>query len=81
MSIKPVDMDRLRDESSIDYELRVLAGHYDVMYVEGHEVRVPICIAFHKLTHDEWAELWPSLDLASRERFGESYLDEVQRAS
>lgn len=104
------NQDPPRDESSIDYELRILAGHYDVMYLpgdgaaeflesiypavskilsrglaarlravidvlaRGHEVRIPKRIAFHKLTHDEWANLWPSIDLAIRERFGDEYL-------
>lgn len=70
------NQDPQRDESSIDNELRVLAGHYDVMYVAGHEVRVPKRIAFAKLSGDEWAELWPSLELAIRERFGGEYLQE-----
>lgn len=113
-----------RDEASIDYELRVRAGHYDVMLIgtddglqklacgldtivsairenlrgaEGlakminivaaalherakkMEVRVPKRIAFSKLSGDEWANLWPSLELAIRERFGEEYLGESQR--
>lgn len=59
-----------RDEESIDSELRVLAGHYTVMYVAGFEVRVPKRIAFDKLTAQEWAGLWTSLDLAMQERFG-----------
>jgi len=59
-----------RDESSIDYELRVRAGHYDVIYVDGVEVRIPKRIAFDKLTADEWAALWPSLDIAMQDAFG-----------
>lgn len=70
------NQDPLRDEGSIDHELRVLAGHYDVMYVDGHEVRVPKRIAFARLSHDEWMDLWPSLELAIRERFGEEYISE-----
>jgi hypothetical protein len=70
------NQDPQRDEDSIDHELRILAGHYDVMYVESHEVRIPKRIAFHKLTHDEWAELWPSLELAIRDRFGDEYIRE-----
>jgi|SRR5581483_3285099 len=106
------NQDPRRDESSIDCELRILAGHYEVMYVgknraasflstilpvvskvlpaaaaialrelinelsRGHEVRVPKRIAFHKLTADEWSALWPSIDLAIRERFGEEYIRE-----
>ena len=70
------NQDPQRDENSIDNELRVLAGHYDVMYVAGHEVRVPKRIAFAKLSGDEWAELWPSLELAICEHFGGKYLQE-----
>ena len=70
-----------RDEDSIDMELRVLAGHYDVMWVdlEGRKVRVavPKRIAFDKLTHDEWAQLWPRLEAAIAERFGHEYLPAV----
>jgi len=62
--------DPVRDENSIDYELRVRAGHFDVMFVDGHEIRVPKRIAFDKLTSDQWAGLWPSLDLAMFETFG-----------
>lgn len=71
-----MNQDPTRTEDSIDNELRILAGHYDVMYIAGHEVRVPKRIAFAKLTHDEWMELWPSLELAIRERFGEEFLEE-----
>ena len=106
------NQDPRRDESSIDYELRILAGHYDKMYLgkhpaakflssmlplvvkvlppsmaiqlrefitelsRGREVLVPKRIAFHKLSADEWAALWPSLELAIREHFGEEYIRE-----
>lgn len=66
-----------RSEASIDAELRVRAGHYEAMYVDGHEVRVPKRIAFHALTHDEWAQLWPSIEQAICEAFGPEYLAEV----
>lgn len=59
-----------RDEDSIDAELRIRAGHFDVMFVEGHEVRVPKRIAFDKLTADQWANLWRKLDYAMQEGFG-----------
>lgn len=68
-----------RSKDSIDSELRVLAGHYDVIHArrgnELYEVRVPRRIAFDKLDADEWAQLWPSLELAGRERFGSEYFD------
>jgi hypothetical protein len=70
------NQDPVRTEDSIDNELRILAGHYEVLYVQGHEVRYPKRIAFAKLTHDEWMELWPSLELAINEYFGEGYIQE-----
>jgi hypothetical protein len=66
-----------RTEASIDAELRVRAGHFDVIWVDGHECRVPKRIAFAQLTADEWAELWPSLELAIREHFGDEYIREL----
>lgn len=71
------NQDPPRDESSIDYELRIAAGHFEILWVDGHEVRVPKRIAFEKLSHDEWAELWKSLELAIAERFGSEYLPAV----
>lgn len=73
------NQDPQRDEASIDHELRVRAGHFDVMWVDGHECRVPKRIAFNRLSADEWAELWPSLELAIAEHFGGEYLGESQR--
>lgn len=73
------NQDPVRDEMSIDHELRVRAGHFDVFWVDGHECRVPKRIAFARLTGDEWAELWPSLELAIREHFGEGYILEPAR--
>lgn len=104
-----------RDESSIDHELRILAGHYDVIHIgrrrmpwwfgpladvlkkhgqlgawlvkrlrsrlcHAHDVYVPKRIAFAKLDHDQWMELWPSIELAIRERFGDEYLSEEKAA-
>ena len=72
--------DPVRDKDSIDYELRALAGHYDVMHARKgnalYEVRVPKRIAFDKLTAEEWEALYPSLELAGRERFGETYWEQ-----
>lgn len=59
-----------RSEASIDPELRVRAGHFDVLFVAGHEVHVPKRIAFDEMDAHEWAALWPSLDLAMQEGFG-----------
>lgn len=71
------NQDPQRTEDSIDSELRVRGGHYEVLLMDGHEVRVPKRIAFAKLSADEWAELWPSLELAIRERFGNEYIREA----
>jgi hypothetical protein len=71
-----------RDGDSIDYELRILAGHYDVLPVHGHEgveIRTPKRIAFAKLSADKWSDLWPSLELAIRQRFGEGYIEEGRK--
>lgn len=69
-----LNQDPQRDEDSIDYELRIRAGHYDVMFVDNFEVRTPKRIAFKKLTADQWEKLWPSLELAIREHFGDTYI-------
>lgn len=71
-----LNQDPQRTEDSVDQELRVRAGHFDVLWIDGHEVRVPRRIAFAKLSADEWSELWPSLELAIRETYGEEYIRE-----
>lgn len=71
------NQDPPRSEDSIDQELRVRAGHFDLMFIDGYQVRVPRRIAFDKLTHDEWMELWPSFELAIREHFGSEYIREA----
>ncbi len=63
-----------RDEDSIDAELRILAGHYEVMYFDGREVRVPKRIAFDKLDADQWNEYFRKAEIAIAERFGQEYL-------
>ena len=70
------NQDPQRDEDSIDAELRIRAGHFHVIWVDGHECKYPKRIAFAKLSGDEWAQLWPSLELAIREHFGEEYIQE-----
>lgn len=64
-----------RDKESIDYELRILAGHYDVMHVEGFEVRTPKRIAFAKLTQEQWEEYFQRAELAIAEKWGSEYLE------
>lgn len=71
------NQDPQRDEDSIDAELRVLAGHFEVMYVAGHEVRVPKRIAFNKMTADEWNEYFRKAEIAIAERFGPEFLPQV----
>lgn len=70
------NQDPVRDKGSIDNELRIRAGHFEVLFVEDCEVRMPKRIAFDELSADEWSALWPSLELAIRERFGEEYIRE-----
>lgn len=71
-----LNQDPQRTEDSIDAELRIRAGHFEVIFIDGHEIRLPKRIAFAKLSADEWSELWKSLELAIRETFGEGYIQE-----
>lgn len=71
------NQDPQRDADSIDYELRIRSGHYDVITIDGHEVRVPKRIAFAKLSAERWAALWPQFELAISTRFGNEYLAQV----
>lgn len=69
-------------KEAVSDELKVLAGHYEPMQVSlpgGDPVMVcrPKSIAFDELTHDEWMELWPSLEQAGIERWGAEYWLEV----
>ena len=75
------NQDPPRDESSIDMELRILGGHYEVMHVEGHEVRVPKRIAFDRMDGDEWAEYFRKVEQAIVVRFGDSYIAEIGRVA
>lgn len=68
-----------RDEDSIDHELRILAGHYETFTVDGQPFGFAKRIAFDKLTADEWADLWPRLEQAICERFGQEYIGESQK--
>lgn len=71
------NQDPPRDPDSIDYELRIRAGHFNVLFVDGFEIRTPKRIAFKKLSADQWAALWPSLEQAIAEHFGAEYLSQV----
>ena len=74
------NQDPPRDASSIDAELRIRAGHFDVLIFDGLEVRVPKRIAFAEMSGDQWEEFWQKAEQAIREHFGDSYIDERQRA-
>ncbi len=73
------NQDPPRDKDSIDLELRIRAGHFDVLLVEGHEIRVPKRLAFAKLSAADWENLWPSIEQAICRDFGPQYLE--QRAA
>lgn len=70
------NQDPQRTKESIDSEIRILSGHYEVMHVAGHEVRVPNRIAFDRMDGDEWAEYFQKAELAIADRFGSEYLGE-----
>ena len=71
------NQDPARNEHSIDMELRFRAGHKELVgEIGGKELWVPKRIAFDQMTADEWAGLWPSLELAIRETFGNEYIRE-----
>lgn len=77
-----VNQEPIRSKESISDELKILAGHYDVLTIQdadGFEVRKPRSINFESLTHDEWMALWPSLEQAGITRFGETFwLDDTE---
>lgn len=66
-----------RDEDSIEAEIRILAGHYEVMYFDGREVRVPKHIDFKSMDADAWNDYFKRAELAISERFGAEYLTEM----
>jgi hypothetical protein len=70
------NQDPPRDESSIDLELRIRAGHFEIFLMDGHEIRVPKTIRFAEMDADAWAELWPSIEQAITDRFGAEYIQE-----
>lgn len=72
------NQDPPRDEDSIDMEIRVLSGHYDVLPMGGgYEVRVPKRIAFEKMEADAWAAYFQKAEVAIAERFGPEYLAQI----
>lgn len=73
------NQDPPRDKDSIDLELRIRSGHYDVTFIDGFEVRSPKRLAFAKLSAEQWEALWPSIEQAICEHYGPEYLE--QRAA
>ncbi len=73
------NQDPPRDKDSIDHELRIRAGHFDVILVDGIECRIPKRIAFEKLNQDGWEDYLQRVELAISETFGHEYLE--QRAA
>jgi hypothetical protein len=69
------NQDPPRDKDSIDYELRIRSGHYDVLLVEGHEIRTPKRLAFDKLSQEQWESFWQRAELAISEWVGAEYLE------
>lgn len=69
------NQDPPRDKDSIDYELRIRSGHYDVFFVDGHEIRSPKRIAFDKLSQEAWEDYFQRVELAISEHFGVEYLE------
>lgn len=49
--------------------LKLKGGHVDIVQRGDEVIKVPRSISFEKLTADEWAEIWPSLDQAARDFF------------
>lgn len=73
------NQDPPRDTESIDHELRILAGHFDVMKLRDkasgviYDVLTPKRIAFHKMTAEQWAEYYKKGEPEWIARFGEEY--------
>lgn len=66
-----VNQEPPRSEWSIDYELRIAAGH--CVWIKSSKlgiVPIPNRIAFDQLTAEEWETLWPSIDQAMLNEFG-----------
>jgi hypothetical protein len=71
------NQDPARDEDSIDAEIRILAGHYEVMHFGDHEVHVPKRLAFSRMDADQWAEYFKKAEIAISERFGSCYVESL----
>jgi len=73
------NQDPPQTEDVIDHKLRIFAGHRETVFIDGRECVWAKRIAFDQLTADEWADLWPSLEQAIRENYGEEYIGESAR--
>ena len=70
------NQDPPRDSGSIDAELRIRAGHFEVLLFDGLEVRVPKRLAFTEMDADAWEKYWQRVEVAICETFGEEYIQE-----
>jgi hypothetical protein len=68
------NQDPPRDKDSIDHELRIRSGHYDVLTIEGFEIRTPKRLAFDKMSQEQWEAYWQKVEAAICEHFGPEYL-------
>lgn len=60
-----------RSEWTIDYSLRFWSGHVEeTRDHNGRVLEVAKRIAFDKLSPEEWATIWPSLEKTMIERYG-----------
>jgi hypothetical protein len=64
-----------RDKDGIDYEIRILAGHYNVLPGDGFEIRTPKRIAFAKLSQEQWEDYFQRAEQAIAEKWGPEYLE------
>lgn len=71
------NQDPPRDKDSIDAEIRIRAGHFDVVPINGFDVPVPKRIAFTKLTQEQWEEFFQKAEMAICQHFGPEYLEKA----
>jgi hypothetical protein len=74
------NQDPPRDKDSIDHELRIRAGHFDVLTIDGFNIRTPKRIAFDKLSQEQWESYWQRVEAAICEHFGHEYLTQERAA-
>ena len=66
-----LNQDPERDEESISDEIKILAGHYNIVPISGteFEVRSPKHINFRAMNHDQWVEYFDKADRVMLEHF------------